>query len=128
VDDDPVDVPGGAEADDEAAPAAEDVSAVPPVAGAGVVEDAAGSDGLETGGGVGSLSEVPTDRSFDRMASPNDVNMKTTAQPAVNLARKVVAPRPPKIVWLEPPNVAPISAPLPDWRRIAPTMTNAVNR
>jgi hypothetical protein len=126
--------PGGVEVDDDAA---EEVGgavdgAVAPGVVAGVDpwagDDAAGGVDVDTGGGVGSFSDVPSDRSFDRMANPNDVTIKTTAQPQVNLLRNVAAPRPPKIVWLDPPNVAPISAPLPDWSKIAPTMRKAVNR
>jgi hypothetical protein len=39
--------------------------------------------------------------------------MKITATVAVNFPKKVPAPEEPKTVWLEPPNVAPILAPLP---------------
>ena len=53
-------------------------------------------------------------RSFARIARLNEVNMKTAATTTVNLLRKLAGPRLPKTVWLEPPNDAPISAPLPD--------------
>jgi hypothetical protein len=39
--------------------------------------------------------------------------MKTIAIPVVSLVRKFPAPLLPKIVELDPPNTAPISAPLP---------------
>lgn len=40
----------------------------------------------------------------------NDVIIKTIAIPVVNLVRKLPAPLLPKIVELEPPNTAPMSA------------------
>ncbi|HTN71397.1 MAG TPA: hypothetical protein VMO00_09945 [Methylomirabilota bacterium] len=43
--------------------------------------------------------------------------MKTMAMPAVNLVKKFPAPLLPKIVALEPPNTAPISAPFPVWSK-----------
>jgi hypothetical protein len=43
----------------------------------------------------------------------SDVSMKTTAIPVVSRVRKFPAPLLPKIVELDPPNTAPISAPLP---------------
>ena len=58
--------------------------------------------------------------SFARIASLKEVNMKTAATTTVNLLRKFAGPRLPKTVWLDPPKAAPISAPFPDWRRIAP--------
>ena len=51
--------------------------------------------------------------------------MKTIAIPVVNLVRKLPAPLLPKIVELEPPNTAPISA-LPvcsKTTRISPMLT-----
>jgi hypothetical protein len=39
--------------------------------------------------------------------------MKIIATVAVNFPKKVPAPEEPKTVWLEPPNAAPILAPLP---------------
>jgi len=42
--------------------------------------------------------------------------MKTIAMPVVIRVRKFPAPLLPKIVELEPPNTAPMSAPLPVWR------------
>ena len=41
-----------------------------------------------------------------------DVNMNNTATIVVTLFKNVNAPDVPKIVWLEPPKAAPISAPL----------------
>ena len=43
----------------------------------------------------------------------SEVIIKTIAIPVVSLVRKFPAPLLPKIVELEPPNTAPISAPLP---------------
>ena len=57
------------------------------------------------------------------MAKDRDVSIKTKAVMTVNLLRKFAGPRLPKTVWLEPPNAAPISAPLPDCSRIAPIMS-----
>jgi hypothetical protein len=50
-------------------------------------------------------------------ANTRDVIIKTMAAIVVILLKKVAAPLLPKIVWLEPPNAAPSSAPLPPWRR-----------
>ena len=50
---------------------------------------------------------------FATMDNIRDVSINTTAEPVVSLLRNVDAPLLPKIVWLEPPNAAPISAPLP---------------
>jgi len=49
--------------------------------------------------------------------SVKEVIMKTMAIPEVNLVRKFPAPLLPKIVALEPPNTAPISAPFPVWSK-----------
>jgi hypothetical protein len=49
--------------------------------------------------------------------SARDVSIKTIAIPAVSFPKKVPAPEEPKTVWLDPPNAAPIFAPLPAWRR-----------
>jgi hypothetical protein len=43
----------------------------------------------------------------------SEVIIKTMAATVVNLERKPIAPALPKIVWLAPPNAAPISAPFP---------------
>ena len=59
-------------------------------------------------------------RSLARMARLSEVTMKTIATTTVNLLRKFAGPRLPNTVWLEPPNAAPISAPLPDCKRMAP--------
>ena len=62
-------------------------------------------------------------RSLARMANDRDVNINTKAVMTVNLLRKFAGPRLPNTVWLEPPNAAPISAPLPDCSKIAPIMS-----
>ncbi len=56
----------------------------------------------------------------------SDVSMKTIAIPVVRRVRKVPAPLLPKMVALDPPNTAPISAPLPVCKsttRISPKLT-----
>jgi len=56
----------------------------------------------------------------------NEVIIKTIAIPEVSRVRKLPAPLLPKIVALEPPNTAPISAPFPVWSkttRINPKLT-----
>lgn len=50
---------------------------------------------------------------LESKASPSEVNMKMIAAATVTLLRKVPGPRLPNTVWLDPPNAAPISAPLP---------------
>jgi hypothetical protein len=54
-----------------------------------------------------------TDRCFESTARLKEVSMKTTAAVTVSLLKNVPGPRLPKIVWLEPPKEAPISAPFP---------------
>ena len=44
---------------------------------------------------------------------PREVHIKTMATMAVSLAKNGAAPVEPKTVWLEPPNAAPMPAPLP---------------
>lgn len=44
---------------------------------------------------------------------PREVHIKRMATMAVSLARNGAAPVEPKTVWLEPPNAAPMPAPLP---------------
>ena len=44
---------------------------------------------------------------------PREVHIKRIATMAVSLARNGAAPVEPKTVWLEPPNAAPMPAPLP---------------
>ena len=61
-------------------------------------------------------------RCLAKIASVNEVIMKIAATTTVSLLRKLAGPRLPNTVWLDPPNEAPISAPLPDWRRMAPIM------
>jgi hypothetical protein len=61
------------------------------------------------------------------IASVSEVIMKIVAVTAVSLPRNVLAPRAPKMVWLDPPKAAPISAPFPDCRRITPTMMKATS-
>jgi len=54
------------------------------------------------------------------------VSMKTIAIPVVRRVRKLPAPLLPKMVELDPPNTAPISAPLPVCKsttRISPKLT-----
>jgi len=51
------------------------------------------------------------------MVSNRQVIIKITAAAVVILVRKEDAPAPPKTVWLEPPNAAPMSAPLPFCKR-----------
>jgi hypothetical protein len=58
------------------------------------------------------MAEV-ADLFFDSTARLNEVNMKITAAVTVSLLKNVPGPRLPKIVWLDPPNAAPISAPFP---------------
>ncbi len=54
--------------------------------------------------------------------------MKIIAAAVVSLVRKLPPPLAPKTDWLPPPpNEAPISAPLPDWRRTTPMMNRQVN-
>jgi hypothetical protein len=74
------------------------------------------------------MMDEATDRSLERTARLRAVSMKITAATTVTLLRKVVAPRLPKRVWLDPPKAAPISAPLPDWSKITPTMTKQARR
>jgi hypothetical protein len=47
------------------------------------------------------------------IVNSSEVTIKRTAATVVSLFRNVAAPRLPKRVWLDPPNAAPISAPLP---------------
>ena len=49
------------------------------------------------------------------MVRLKEVNMKTMAVAEVSLVRKLPAPELPKMVWLEPPNTALTSEPLPFW-------------
>jgi hypothetical protein len=48
-----------------------------------------------------------------KIERPRDVSMKTIAAAVVIFCRKDDAPELPKTVWLEPPNTAPMLAPLP---------------
>jgi hypothetical protein len=51
-------------------------------------------------------------------AKPMEVTMKMIATPVVILVKKPAGPADPKRVWLDPPpKAAPMSAPLPVWRR-----------
>jgi hypothetical protein len=43
----------------------------------------------------------------------SEVTIKIMAATVVSLERNPIAPALPKIVWLAPPNAAPISAPFP---------------
>jgi hypothetical protein len=46
-------------------------------------------------------------------ARTSDVIIKIMAATVVSFVRNPMAPELPKMVWLEPPKAAPISAPLP---------------
>jgi hypothetical protein len=78
---------------------------------------------------VGAVEDSTTEdleRGPEIKAKIREVSMKTTATPVVIFPKKVVAPELPKIVWLDPPNAAPMLAPLPVWSktiRISPTQT-----
>ena len=54
---------------------------------------------------------------MEATVSTSEVTMKRAAAAVVSLLRNVVAPLPPKSVWLEPPKAAPSSAPLPPCTR-----------
>src|SRR5206468_7685858 len=95
------------------------------VGGAGAA-GAAGADpagaGAAAGGGAASrTTELP--RSPPRIASVNDVIVKTIAMPVVILPSKVGVPIDPNTAWLPaPPNAEPMSAPFPDCSRTMPMM------
>jgi hypothetical protein len=55
---------------------------------------------------------------IDKTANESEVSIKTMAATVVSLFIKVAAPLLPKSVWVEPPNAAPISAPLLLWIKI----------
>jgi hypothetical protein len=63
----------------------------------------------------------------ERIASDNEVSIKSPATTAVVLLKKVPAPRPPKVEEEDPPNTAPMSPPLPVWSRIT-TIRNRQRR
>lgn len=86
---------------------------------AGVVTEAGVVSAEVEAGGSMTLEDV--NRVRVRMERPNDVKKKRTAAPIVILLKNVAAPRLPKTVWPDPPNAAPMSAPLPDWRRTTAT-------
>ena len=67
-------------------------------------------DGIEVTG-VCLMTEPPV--LDDIIAREREVIMKTTADAVVSLLSNVAVPRLPKSVWLELPNAAPISSPLP---------------
>ncbi len=56
---------------------------------------------------------LPVTRLVDEYAKMIEVAKKTIAQLQVTLVSRLPAPLAPKTVWLEPPNTAPTSAPLP---------------
>jgi hypothetical protein len=85
-----------------------EVSSTPSFAG-NVVGNLAGS--LDTGMIVESLELL------DKAERVIDVSMKIMAAPVVILAIAVAGPREPNMVWLDPPNPAPIDAPFPCCRR-----------
>ncbi len=55
-----------------------------------------------------------------------EVSMKIAAIAAVKRVKKFAPPELPKIVWLDPPRVVLISAPLPDWIRTTRTSRTQV--
>jgi hypothetical protein len=62
---------------------------------------------------------------LDKAERVIDVNMKIIAAPVVILAIAVAGPREPNMVWLDPPNPAPIEAPFPCCRRTITISANA---
>src|SRR5206468_5851525 len=82
---------------------------------------AAGAGVLAGGGAASRTTELA--RSPPRMASVNDVIVKTIAMPVVILPRSVGVPIDPNTAWLPaPPNAEPMSAPLPDCSKTMPMM------
>src|SRR5262249_28358464 len=82
---------------------------------------AAGAGALAGGGAASRTTELA--RSPPRMASVNDVIVKTIAMPVVILPRSVGVPIDPNTAWLPaPPNADPMSAPLPDCKSTMPMM------
>src|SRR5437870_989462 len=79
---------------------------------------------LDRGAGAGAGSRTTElARSPPRIASVNDVIVKTTAMPVVILPSSVGVPIDPNTAWLPaPPNAEPMSAPLPDCSRTIPMM------
>lgn len=73
---------------------------------------AAALAGAVTGTGA-PVNTLEVRRLVDPYARYNEVIKNAVANPPVSLVRKLPAPPEPKTVWLEPPNTAPISAPLP---------------
>jgi len=75
---------------------------------------------VEAGADVVTPSIIEDDEvfSFPNMkASRRHVIIKITAAAVVILVKNEPAPPPPNTVWLEPPNAAPMSAPLPFCKR-----------
>jgi hypothetical protein len=70
------------------------------------------SAGAVWAGAAPCITEVPP--RWPKKVSAKDVTINKMAAPAVNLARKGVAPELPKKVWLAPPKAAPMPAPRPD--------------
>jgi hypothetical protein len=62
---------------------------------------------------------------LDSVESVIDVSMKIIAAPVVILANAVAGPREPNMVWLDPPNPAPIEAPFPCCKRTITISANA---
>src|SRR2546427_2324828 len=90
-------------------------------AGAAGVGDAGAAGALAGGGAASRTTELP--RSPPRIASVNDVIVKTIAMPVVILPSKVGVPIDPNTAWLPaPPNAEPMSAPFPDCSRTMPMM------
>jgi hypothetical protein len=87
-------------------------------AAAGVLDSLPEAAGVAGAVGAGfwfrSMTVDEKVRFFARTASEREVSIKTNAVTTVNLLKKFAGPRLPNTVWLDPPNAAPISAPLPD--------------
>src|SRR5581483_3800589 len=100
----PADASGPVAAFSPAAPAAGACCASsPPVAGTVI-----------GGGSVGMASTIDDDRCrVELHVRKSDVNMKSAAVHVVSRVSRFPAPLDPKIVWLDPPKTAPMSAPFP---------------
>jgi hypothetical protein len=84
-----------------------------PLSACGVAGGCSGVAGVAS---VGTLSKTLLVLCFVLpMVKLKEVNMKTMAVAEVSLVRKLPAPELPKMVWLEPPNTALTSEPLPFW-------------
>src|SRR5262249_1718394 len=98
------------------APAPSPSAVVPPVTGACAPTPAPPSGpGCAIGGGsLGIVSTIDEVRCrVELHVKKSDVNMKIAAVHVVRRVSRLPAPLEPKIVWLEPPKTAPMSAPFP---------------